>query len=791
MKVRLTAATALVLVPLLVATLGGAGRAGADTTTFTGTLPAQAGGCGPFHAFTVAADTTTIDVVATADLPANDIVLNLHHPQGTIVATQDSATSPEAVHYVLPPGATGAYSVQVCFASNAAEIVDPTTYTVAVSTSNVPVPAATPPVVGGGSAGSPAVTRVKSSLVFSAETTIDPQRTEGEPVNVLAGPNDYWESGPFGTSTSQSWIHRSTDGGLEFHVVSPIGLRPDLPPGGGDTDVVVDDQGVAYFSDLEALANVGVSVSNDHGGTWRKSAISNTQVAEDRQWMAVDNGTAAGASDNTVFLTFRQIPAGSSIMSTPGSTGATDAVGGLAYVPASTLPLPVSSGAPCGQLKFDPVKRNLYLPCGEASHVTIAVAHVDAAQRTGLVFHTVKTPDSPVGDDVSEIFPWLAVDGAGNLLAMWIAGGNGGDNQVYYSVSTDEGLKWTTPVQVSAPPSNSNTFPVAVGGAPGEFVLAWLGQESTLDSDVMPSWFNDPKGAVQYPWYGYVATIKHADTLSHSIGMQRFTAKPMHYGQVCNSGTTCAVSSGDRTMADYFDVNLDKSGRIRIVFNDTTSQFHGAHLMEIRQVAKRSELPKSPVADEPLDAQWPHYAPTGAGPNQAQLDFTNLAVSQPTRSTLRLQMTVADLSRTTPPPAKTEAVWLTRFLAKSIGTHGEEAYRVFYAGMRSGGGTPSFFAGSGEADNGTTPGNGCRSTSTPGTCKIELYPSEVAAAGRVSGNTITVDVPLDTGFGANRPVQGTTLYGVTGFTFGRNGDADLVYADVDATHAFDYVLARR
>src|SRR3954467_11380526 len=110
--------------------------------------------------------------------------------------------------------------------------------------------------------------------------------------------------------------------------------------------------------------------------------------------MAVDNGTTAGAYDNTVFLTFRQIPAGSSIVSTPGWAGATDAVGGVAYVPASTLPLPVSSGAPCGQLKFDPVKRNLYLPCGEAGHVTIAVAHVDAAQRTGLVFHTVKTPDS-------------------------------------------------------------------------------------------------------------------------------------------------------------------------------------------------------------------------------------------------------------------------------------------------------------------------------------------------------------------------------------------------------------
>ena len=83
-----------------------------------------------------------------------------------------------------------------------------------------------------------------------------------------------------------------------------------------------------------------------------------------------------------------------------------------------------------------------------------------------------------------------------------------------------------------------------------------------------------------------------------------------------------------------------------------------------------------------------------------------------------------------------------------------------------------------------------RSTSTPGSCKIELYPAEVAAKGSVSENTITVDVPLQGGFGANRPIQGPLLYTVMGFTFGRDGDADLIYADVDATHAFDFTLAR-
>jgi hypothetical protein len=106
--------------------------------------------------------------------------------------------------------------------------------------------------------------------------------------------------------------------------------------------------------------------------------------------------------------------------------------------------------------------------------------------------------------------------------------------------------------------------------------------------------------------------------------------------------------------------------------------------------------------------------------------------------------------------------------------------------MRSSGTTPSFFTGSGEADT-IVPGNGCRGT-TPGSCKVVLYPAEQApAGGSVSGNTITIDVRLQGGFGANRPITGPSLYSVTAFSFGRNDVTDL-YADVDATHAFDFGL---
>jgi hypothetical protein len=143
----------------------------------------------------------------------------------------------------------------------------------------------------------PNPSRTDGGLGFGPSTVADLQRTEGEPLNFIhpgpAGPGNsaHWESGPFGTTTQQSWIHRSVDNGDQFNVVSPVGLRPNPPPGGGDTDVVVDDQGVAYWTDLEALVNLDCSVSNDSGNSWRKTSACVPTPGVDRQWFALDNGT--------------------------------------------------------------------------------------------------------------------------------------------------------------------------------------------------------------------------------------------------------------------------------------------------------------------------------------------------------------------------------------------------------------------------------------------------------------------------------------------------------------------
>jgi hypothetical protein len=714
-----------------------------------------------------------VDVAISWSDPNNDFDLFVYDSSGNQVGSSASGGTTSERAFVANP--SGSYEVRVVpFLVIASDYKGVATF---VSADGGPTP-------------NPS--RASGGLAFGPATVVDAQRTEGEPVNHIDAGGSYWESGPYGTSTQLSFVHRSTDGGAQFNIVSPVGIRPDAPPGGGDTDVTTDDQGNAYFVDLEGLVNLGVAVSNDDGNSWRKNAIGVGTSADDRQWFAMDDGPTAAAADNTVFLAYRQVVTGSYIYSTPGSTGPTDPVGGLVYVPASAdATAAVSTGAPCGQLRFDPVKRNLYYPCAAGDHVEITVGHVNPGQRTGIAFHSVSAPASP-GGTVGDIFPAVATDDAGNVYAVWV---DEATHDVYYAASTDAGASWSSVRQVNGNDANSNVFPWAIGGKSGTLAVAWYGSPSHLDSDYMPSWYNDRQAASQFPWYGYVSLITNATGDAPAYAQQRFTEKPMHYGQICNGGLGCTTSDGDRTMADFFAAAFDRDGALRFVFNDTTSQHHGAHLFEVRQLAGPTGLgttlakaaPANPVADPTGDARSPHYAPGGAGANLPQYDFTKLQLSQPDASTLRVRMTVSSLASLAPPPGKTSGVWLTRFQARSVGDGGEEAYRIFYVGAETtGGGAPTFFAGSGTSAQGAVPGNGCVTT-TAENCKIVAYPREVAARGSISGSTLTIDVPLQTGFGPNRPIFGDTLYSVTALSAGRNSATDL-YADVDATRAFDYVL---
>jgi hypothetical protein len=115
------------------------------STTFTGTLPATDGGCGPQHGpFTVSAGdgVRAIDVFADADTPAQDIILKLFR-NGTEVASADTVRTPERIRYAPTGGVpAGDYTAQVCEFPDRTPPVEPRTYhgTIDFDTSTPPAP---------------------------------------------------------------------------------------------------------------------------------------------------------------------------------------------------------------------------------------------------------------------------------------------------------------------------------------------------------------------------------------------------------------------------------------------------------------------------------------------------------------------------------------------------------------------------------------------------------------------------------------------------------------------------
>ena len=295
-------------------------------------------------------------------------------------------------------------------------------------------------------------------------------------------------------------------------------------------------------------------------------------------------------------------------------------------------------------------------------------------------------PDSPGGGGPGHLFPALATDSAGTVYTAWI---DTTDNNVYYSYSTDQGTSWTTPAKVSTAPSST-----------AEFLWAQAGRRARWRSaGTRPTRLASPTRSRTGPTTRKArprssGTATRAD---HQRGLPPADGRPAAlHGEA--DALRPDLQPGHRLHGlerrpddgRLFAVNFDQRARCGS-FTTTRRASNTAPLYEVRQLqgktfngkAVKEAVPKSPMEDVAGDAQWPHYSPTGPGLNQPQLDFTNLALSQPSPSMLRVKMTLANLNGLQPPPGKTSAVWLTRFQALSVGDFGEEAYRIFYVGAES------------------------------------------------------------------------------------------------------------
>ena len=97
---------------------------------FSGTVPLVDGACAPDNGpwvVTASESIGSVAVTVAATLPANDVVIHLLR-DGIIVASQDTATSPEALLYDPVDNGVGTYHVRVCDFGDGAAWLPPNTY---------------------------------------------------------------------------------------------------------------------------------------------------------------------------------------------------------------------------------------------------------------------------------------------------------------------------------------------------------------------------------------------------------------------------------------------------------------------------------------------------------------------------------------------------------------------------------------------------------------------------------------------------------------------------------------
>lgn len=809
------AATAAVVVALV------SGPAAADNTVinFTGSYGPGAT-CAPRFDFPVGANTTTIDVAATADNPANDIVLNLYFGN-VLLGTSDTATSPEVVHYapggVLVPGT---YSAQVCPFDANQNLVN-TNYHGSVVLTELPVPGTLPQPPSPRPA-PPVSFNTASTLRFSPATLVsahylcaEPQQTvERTTSSSQAGrldPNRVFADCPLTSRTQTSLFSRSTDGGDSFRLLfDPTCAARNRPTcqtlGGGDSeeDVNLVDGNLLIGDQEGATIQEGLASSTDHGDTFpaiRQWAITNPTTATDRQWLAwIDPGIASVAGQPLdAFYSWHMPGAGEYVVGVTNS--------GLPVPqPAPQIPFVGQSGQSRVDNSNSPGRGWIYLPFGTfpplANGIAVATAPAGQYQSPASWQTTIVTTDTRA------LFPWIGLDSAGNAYLVWISNSGSTAGQLFVSASPigdprnnpqaggRPGTYWTPQTQINPPSIHSTAFPEVIGGSNGRIAVAYMGSPdcATGQSD---------NCAPTSHWNTYVDVIENASPLwkggTTNVLVGQVSHRVAHLGSVCTSGTTC---TGDRSLLDMIDVSYDQTGRVSVIWSDNNNALgnvspttkNAAFIEFAKQTAGPSLAGGNPISvsiptggrtDRSGDATWPN---TAAGQNLPSLDLLSASVSN-TATTLNATVKLADA--TTAGMARDLAAYNA-----SVGT-GQPAARlqyivrletptdVYHLSMEYENGSIRFFGGKVDANDGVQNGTntvvGARYVTDPG----------YTVTGSLGSGQIQMSIPLS----ALGLKVGDKIVNVAAFATAAPDEADPTATivtnsarTVDATPPFDATI---
>jgi hypothetical protein len=638
-----------------------------------------------------------------------------------------------------------------------------------------------------------------------------------------------YTSAPGSIAAAISYVYRSLDGGQTFKLV-PAAVQPQgklaltCPAGGGDTELATDSAGNLYFNDLYA-ANFATARSADQGRTFAPSTCTGvTTTPDDRQWYAVDGNPTAGGSITLAY----NVPPNLTPLPNPNkcvdnilvfsrSPVVAGATAGVEFGPLQTLNQPCDGNE--GIMGNDEVFTYPNFKRAFVIHDNDPLNQIRAARCDLVAFTASPTGYANCSDRLISSFPTgitganfptLAIDRAGNLLAVWeqtpydsVTKTTQGDTLLYYSVSTDAGDHWSVATELPTPGLHTNVFAWPAAGDAGRVVVAWYGTAAQAAAG------GQGPDSVNGDWGLYMTQSLNFTSASPTWSVPVLASEhAIHRGSMF---TLIGGQTGDRTLGDFLQVRAGAQGEAVISYSDSNSdtQFHSGgpsnvqgipQGMVVRQNGGPSLFARVGSVHGPArrinSVQVGDHAATldSAGLSssaQPNLEILGSRVSMPNPSTYRIEMQVADLRSLAPKGDITAfgptLVWDTQWKVPSTTDPNGGAF--FHTYMEStAGGNAVFYAGQ---DSATVNGAGAPLA----------YPGSVVVSGSYTATApgvITIDVPTSA---VQEPgaVNGL-LYGVTAATMALSAPAETVpnsggvggelFSLVDVAPAYDFDPSR-
>jgi len=498
--------------------------------------------------------------------------------------------------------------------------------------------------------------------------------------------------------------------------------------GGGDSHQVVGAVSHrVYFVDL-ALSCITMNTSVDLGENWTSDQFGcGSSLLDDRQWVEADElYPGLTAQDGWVYISAINLfdPALPTLIASraPGNEAGVVPGSFVAHSPCNPLTFTVGAGV------LVPAPDNMATPCPDPSDPYLWVAGPvtsDKTVRSGNSTHPVYIPfvrrisagglgqdcpcpwqlyiaksvnggtdwtrlklaDLPKTVDPAQIFVQMAIDRAGNLYYNWsqarnVTSSGEGEQDIYYTFSTDGGVHWASPIDLTGSANDSAIFSWMVAGDAGRVDLVYYKSNSGANSNVN----------VGQVWNVYFGQSMNALNTGANFSGVQVSAEPNHLGGICTGGLSC---SGDRDLLDFFTVDVDHLGAAHIVYSDDhqrrntdtrdklTRQLSGNSIFKDQNITLMSSWPirDHSVSDRAGDVFDGDGLPKGSCPGMDLLGASSSRTNDLLTVTLTLNSapsaTKAILCATA---GATGGLWGAEFWAASSegGTDGGNTFYVAY-----------------------------------------------------------------------------------------------------------------